>query len=132
MNSKTQKAWMSVVIWLGLVGATAFTSKATIDVFFQIVSTMFSGMVNGFSDLFSNYGLLFITILGIVLIFLIVSAWLGLVTYSFEVSEMIFAKEEDEEEEEASTQPGSVARYLAFAWGLFFIIFLVLPAVMQV
>ena len=38
MDSKlTQKGWMSVVIWLGLLGGTAYTSNATVNVFNAII-----------------------------------------------------------------------------------------------
>lgn len=133
MDSKlTQKGWMSVVIWLGLLGATAFTSNSTVNVFNAIIQALFSTLVTGIGDLFSNYGVLFATILGIVLIFLIISAWLGLVSYTFAVGQMVFGSEEDADDEaaDAADLPGSVARYLAFSWGLFFILFLVLPVVM--
>ncbi|MCB2178674.1 hypothetical protein KQH61_04585 [bacterium] len=136
MDSKlSQKAWMAVVVWLGLAAATAYTSKATADVFYTIVSTLFSSLTNGIGDLFTNYGLLFTVILSIVLIFLIVSAWLGVVSYTFEVGDLVFgnAKEDEEEDEDLADDitntVGTVARYLGFSWGLFFIIFLLLPAV---
>ncbi len=136
MDSKvSQKGWMAVVVWVGLLAGVAFTSNATVNVFNAIIQALFSTLTEGISSLFSNYGILFATLLGILLIFLIVSAWLGVVTFTFEVAEFVFGKkeegEEDEEEYEGlSTQPGSIVRYLAFAWGLFYIIFLVLPMVM--
>jgi len=134
MNSKlTQKGWMSVVIWLGLLAATAYTSNATVNVFNAIIQALFSTLTTGIGDLFSNYGVLFATILGIVLIFLLVSAWLGLVSYTFVVSEFIFGnddEEADEDDSDMSALPGQVARYLGFTWGLFFILFLILPMVM--
>lgn len=136
MNSKlTQKGWMAVVIWAGLLAATAYTSNATVNVFNAIVQALFSTLVNGISDLFSNYGVLFAVILGIVLIFLLISAWLGLVSFTFEVGEMVFGApvEDDEAEEQAEAVTaiiGQTARYLGFSWGLFFILFLILPVVM--
>ena len=74
MDSKlSQKGWMTVVSWLGLLGATAFTSKSIIDMFTAIIQTLFQTLQNGIGDLFSNYGVLFATILGIVLIFLVLT-----------------------------------------------------------
>lgn len=134
MNSKlTQKGWMSVVMWLGLFAGTAYTSNATVNVFNAIIQALFSTLTTGISDLFSNYGVLFATLLGIVLIFLLVSAWLGLVSFTFEVGELVFGKEEEDEDEaaEISALPGQVARYLGFSWGLFYIMFLILPLVMS-
>jgi hypothetical protein len=128
-----QKSWMAVVIWVGLLAGTAYTSNATVNVFNAIIQALFSTLTTGISDLFSNYGVLFATILGIVLIFLLVSAWLGLVSYTFEVGQLVFGKEEEEDDDEESAmsaQPGLVARYLGFAWGLFYILFLILPMVM--
>ncbi|NIW49337.1 MAG: hypothetical protein GWN30_32595 [Gammaproteobacteria bacterium] len=136
MNSKmNQKEWMSVVIWVGLLAGTAYTSNATVNVFNAIIQALFSTLQGGISDLFSNYGVLFAVILGIVLIFLIVSAWLGFVSYTFEVGSYVFGGSEDEEDEEEfvsemSALPGQVVRYLGFSWGLFFILFLILPMVM--
>ncbi len=132
MNSKlSQKGWMSVVIWLGLFAGTAFTSNSTINVFYTIIQAVFSVLTNGIADLFNNYGVLFAVVLGIVLIFLIVSAWLGLVSYTFLVGEMVLGdKEEDDDDDSGAELPGQVARYLAFTWGLLFIMFLILPVVM--
>ncbi len=136
MDSKlSQKAWMAVVVWLGLLAATAYTSNATVNVFNAIIQALFSSLVNGISDLFTNYGILFAVILSIVLIFLLVSAWLGVVSYTFEVGDLVFgnAKDEDEDEEQAediTNVVGQVARYLGFSWGLFYILFLILPVVM--
>ncbi|HKJ28056.1 MAG TPA: hypothetical protein VJ965_10485 [Anaerolineales bacterium] len=133
MDSKvSKKGWMSVVIWLGLVGATAYTSNATVNVFNGIIQALFSTLTTGIGDLFSNYGVLFATILGIVLIFLVLSAWLSLVSYTTAVGQLVFGDSEEAEEEElgAAELPGSVMRYLTFAWGLFFIMFLILPVVM--
>ena len=136
MNSKmNQKEWMSVVIWVGLLAGTAYTSNATVNVFNAIIQALFSTLQGGISDLFSNYGVLFAVILGIVLIFLIVSAWLGFVSYTFEVGSYVFGGSEDEDDEEEfvsemSALPGQIARYLGFSWGLFFILFLILPMVM--
>jgi hypothetical protein len=124
---------MSVVIWLGLLAGTAYTSNATINVFNAIIQALFSTLTTWIGDLFANYGVLFATILGIVLIFLLVSAWLGLVSYTFEVGNFIFGsddEDEDEDESELSALPGQVARYLGFTWGLFFILFMILPVVM--
>ncbi|MGD2027385.1 MAG: hypothetical protein PVI99_06170 [Anaerolineales bacterium] len=136
MNSKlTQKGWMAVVIWAGLLAATAYTSNATVNVFNAIIQALFSALTNGIADLFSNYGVLFAVILGIVLIFLLISAWLGLVSFTFEVGEMVFGDEVDEDEEEEQAEVvtstiGQTVRYLGFSWGLFFILFLILPVVM--
>lgn len=130
MSSKMQKSWMAVVIWVGLLAGTAYTSNATVNVFNAIIQALFSTLTTGISDLFSNYGVLFATILGIVLIFLLVSAWLGLVSYTFEVGSLVFGKDEEEQDDTMSAQPGIVARYLGFAWGLFYILFLILPIVM--
>lgn len=129
---------MSVATWLGLIGVTAFTSKSIIDLFTAIVQTLFQTLTNGIGDLFSNYGVLFATILGIVLIFLILSAWLSLVSYTYVVGQLIFGtaeKGEDEDEEEGDELDAvelfsGVVRYLTFSWGLFFILFLILPMVM--
>ena len=126
---------MSVVIWVGLLAGTAYTSNATVNVFNAIIQALFSTLQGGISDLFSNYGVLFAVILGIVLIFLIVSAWLGFVSYTFEVGSYVFGGSEDEDDEEEfvsemSALPGQIARYLGFSWGLFFILFLILPMVM--
>lgn len=136
MESKlSQKAWMAVAIWLGLLAATAYTSNATVNVFNAIIQALFSSLTNGISDLFSNYGILFAVILSIVLIFLLVSAWLGLVSFTFEVGDLVFGKAKDEEEEEDQAEDitavaGQIARYLGFSWGLFYILFLILPVVM--
>ncbi|HAY85406.1 MAG TPA: hypothetical protein DCY42_10935 [Chloroflexi bacterium] len=132
MDSKlTQKGWMSVVIWLGLLGGTAYTSNATVNVFNAIIQALFQTLTTGIADLFQNYGVLFATLLGIVLIFLLVSAWLGLVSYTFEVGNLVFGDDDEEDEDsEMSALPGQVARYLGFTWGLFYILFLILPMVM--
>jgi len=136
MESKlSQKAWMGVVVWLGLLGATAYTSNATVNVFNAIIQALFSALVNGISDLFTNYGVLFAVILSIVLIFLLVSAWLALVSFTFEVGDLVFGKakdgdEEEDQAEEMTTVAGQIARYLGFSWGLFYILFLILPVVM--
>lgn len=136
MNSKlSQKAWMAVVVWLGLLATTAYTSNATVNVFNAIIQALFSTMVNGISDLFTNYGVLFAVILSIVLIFLLVSAWLGLVSFTFEVGDLVFGKKDEEDEDddladEVTNTIGQVARYLGFSWGLFYILFLILPVVM--
>ena len=88
MDSKSsQKAWMAIVIWLGLTAATAYTSNATYTVFNAIISALFSALTNGISDLFTNYGVLFTVILSIVLIFLVVSAWLGVAYVVFFVTD---------------------------------------------
>jgi hypothetical protein len=128
----TNKSWMAVAIWAALLGATAYTSNATVNVFNAIIQTLFQTLVNGIGDLFSNYGVLFATLLSIGLIFLLISAWLGLVSYTFEIGNFVFGKGDDDEEEEADlfTLPGQVARYLGFSWGLFYILFLILPMVM--
>ena len=136
MDSKlSQKAWMAVVVWLGLLGATAYTSNATVNVFNAIIQALFSTLTNGIGDLFTNYGVLFAVILSIVLIFLLVSAWLGLVSFTFEVGDMVFGKADDEDDdddaaEDITTVVAQVARYLGFSWGLFYILFLILPVVM--
>ncbi|MFN2146183.1 MAG: hypothetical protein ACK2T7_12590 [Anaerolineales bacterium] len=131
-SKKSQKSWMAVVIWVALLAATAYTSNATVNVFNAIIQTLFQTLVNGIGDLFTNYGVLFATLLSIGLVFLLLSAWLGLVTYTFELGNLAFGKEEEEEEEEADifTLPGQIARYLGFSWGLFYILFLILPMVM--
>jgi len=132
MDSKlTQKGWMSVVIWLGLLAGTAYTSNATVNVFGALYQNLLSVLQTGIEDLFSNYGVLFATILAIVLIFLLVSAWLGFVSYTFEVGYFVFGDEDDEEEVDLTTQPGQVARYLGFSWGLFYILMLIFPMVMR-
>jgi hypothetical protein len=133
MDSKTtQKSWMAVVIWAALLGATAYTSNATVNVFNAIIQTLFQTLVNGIGDLFTNYGVLFATLLSIGLIFLLLSAWLGLVSYTFEIGSFVFGKEEDDEDNDADlfSLPGQIARYLGFSWGLFYILFLILPMVM--
>jgi hypothetical protein len=135
MDSKTnQKSWMAIVIWAALLGATAYTSNATVTVFNAIIQTLFQTLVNGISDLFSNYGVLFATLLGIGLVFLLLSAWLGLVSYTFEIGSFVFGKDEEDDDEEDDvdlfTLPGQIARYLGFTWGLFYILFLILPMVM--
>ena len=122
---------MAVVFWAALLGATTYTSNATVNVFNAIIQTLFQTLVNGIGDLFTNYGVLFATLLSIGLIFLLISAWLGLVSYTFEVGSFVFGKEEeDEEEADLFTLPGQIARYLGFSWGLFYILFLILPMVM--
>ena len=132
MDSKvSQKSWIAGMMWLGLLAATAYTSNATVNVFNAIIQTLFQTLVNGIGDLFSNYGVLFATLLSIGLVFLLVSAWLGLVSFTFEVGALVFGKEEEEEEESGlTTLPGQIARYLGFSWGLFYILFLILPMVM--
>jgi len=132
MDSKlSQKGWMSVVIWVGLLAGTAYTSNATVNVFNAIIQALFQTLGGEISNLFQNGGVLFATLLGIVLIFLLVSAWLGLVSYTFEVGELVFGSgSEDTEDSDLSALPGQVARYLGFAWGLFYILFLILPMVM--
>lgn len=133
MESKmTQKSWMAVVMWTGLLAATAYTSNATVNVFNAIIQALFQTLVNGIGDLFSNYGILFATLLSIGMVFLLVSAWLGLVSFSFEIGSMVFGKGDEEEEEESdlTTLPGQIARYLGFSWGLFYILFLILPMVL--
>lgn len=125
-NKLSQKGWQTIAIWLGLLAATAFTSDALYDAFYQIVSTLFSTIVGDFGALFQNYGVLFATILAIGLIFLLVSAWLNLVSFTFDIIDIVF---EAEEEVEDSVYPASVVRYLAFTWGLYFILFLILPVV---
>jgi len=122
---------MSVVIWLGLLAGTAYTSNATVNVFGALYQNLLSVLQTGIEDLFSNYGVLFATILAIVLIFLLVSAWLGFVSYTFEVGYFVFGDEDDEEEVDLTTQPGQVARYLGFSWGLFYILMLIFPMVMR-
>ena len=134
MDSKlTQKGWMAVALWAGLLAATAYTSNATVNVFNAIIQTLFQTLVNGIGDLFSNYGVLFATLLSIGLVFLLLSAWLGLVSFTFEVGYLVFGKKEEGEEDDEdglSTLPGQVARYLGFSWALFYILFLILPMVM--
>ena len=135
MDSKlSQKAWIAALMWAGLLAATAYTSNATVNVFNAIIQTLFQTLVNGIGDLFSNYGVLFATLLSIGLVFLLLSAWLGLVSFTFEVGALVFGNEEEEEEEiedsDISTLPGQIARYLGFSWGLFYILFLILPMVM--
>jgi hypothetical protein len=133
MDSKlSKKGWMSVVIWVGLVATTAFTSSSFAEYFNLNLQILYSTLTGGISDLFQNYGLLFATILAIGLIFLILSAWLDLVSYTFAVGQMVFGSEEEAEEEEsdAARLPGSVARYLAFSWGLYLILYLIYPFVL--
>ena len=133
MDSKhSQKAWIAALMWAGLLAATAYTSNATVNVFNAIIQTLFQTLVNGIGDLFSNYGVLFATLLSIGLVFLLLSAWLGLVSFTFEVGAMVFGKEEEDEDEDSdlTTLPGQIARYLGFSWGLFYILFLILPMVM--
>jgi hypothetical protein len=130
-SKKTEKSWMAVVIWVALLAATAYTSNATVNVFNAIIQTLFQTLVNGIGDLFTNYGVLFATLLSIGLVFLLLSAWLGVVSYTFEVGALAFGKEEEEEEEsDIFALPGQIARYLGFSWGLFYILFLILPMVM--
>ena len=87
MDSKlSQKGWIAVIIWAALLAAAAYTSNATVNVFNAIIQTLFQTLAGDISNLFSNYGVLFAVILAIGLVFLIVSAWLGLVSYTFEVS----------------------------------------------
>lgn len=127
MDSKlTQKGWQNIVIWVGLLAAAAFTSNAMVQIFFQIIDALFQTLAGDIGNLFANYGVLFATILGIALIFLIVMAWLSLVSYTFDITDIVF---EAEEEVEESSYPSTVVRYLAFTWGLFFILFLTLPFV---
>jgi len=124
---------MAVALWAGLLAATAYTSNATVNVFNAIIQTLFQTLVNGIGDLFSNYGVLFATLLSIGLVFLLLSAWLGLVSFTFEVGYLVFGKKEEGEEDDEdglSTLPGQVARYLGFSWALFYILFLILPMVM--
>jgi hypothetical protein len=123
-NKLTQKGWQSVVIWLGLVAATVYTSNALISMFGQIIEYLFTALAGDIGLLFQNYGTLFATILGIGMIFLIVTAWLNLVSFTFDVIDIVF---EAEEEVEDSVYPASVIRFLAFTWGLFYILFLILP-----
>ena len=133
MDSKlSKKGWMAVVIWVGLIAAAAFSSNAFAEYFNLNLQILYSTLVNGISDLFTNYGMLFATILAIVLIFLVVSAWLDLVSYTFAVGQIVFGSEEEAEEEEddAARLPGSVARYLAFSWGLYLIMYLIYPFVL--
>ena len=138
MDTKmTQKNWLAVIMWAGLLAATAYTSNAILNVFNAIIQALFQGLAGDISNLFKDYGLLFATILGIGLIFLLLSTWLGLVTYTFEIGSLVFGKEKeednnDDDDEESSlvSLPGQVARYLAFTWGLFYILFLILPLVM--
>lgn len=135
MESKmNQKSWMAVVIWVALLAATAYTSNATVNVFNAIIQTLFQTLVNGIGDLFTNYGVLFATLLSIGLVFLLVSAWLGVVSYTFEIGEFVFRKEADDDDEEYDNDlfslPGQVTRFLGFSWGLFYILFLILPMVM--
>lgn len=134
MDTKmTQKNWLAVIVWAGLLAATAYTSNAILNVFNAIIQALFQGLAGDISNLFKDYGLLFATILGIGLIFLLLSTWLGLVTYTFEIGSLVFGKENEEDEDEESSLvalPGQVARYLAFTWGLFYILFLILPLVM--
>ena len=115
-----------VVIWVGLIAAAAYTSNAMIGIFGQIIEALFGTLAGDFAALFTNYGVLFITILAIVLIFLLVSAWLNLVSYTFDITDVIF---ESEEVVEDSTYPAAAVRYLAFSWGMFFVLFLILPMV---
>ena len=133
MDSKlTQKGWMSVAIWLGLFAGTAYTSNSTINVFGALYQNLLSVLQTGIGDLFSNYGVLFATVLAIVLIFLLVSAWLGFVSYSFEVGNLVFGDDdEDDDDTDFLTLPGQVARYLGFSWGLFYILMLIFPMVMR-
>ena len=131
MDSKlSQKGWIAVVIWAGLLAVAAYTSNATVNVFNAIIQTLFQTLAGDISNLFSNYGVLFAVILAIGLVFLVVSAWLGLVSFTFEVGAFVFGDEEDEEEADLTTLPGQIARYLGFSWGLFYILFLVLPMVL--
>lgn len=131
MDSKlSQKGWIAVILWAGLLAAAAYTSNATVNVFNAIIQTLFQTLAGDISNLFSNYGVLFAVILAIGLVFLVVSAWLGLVSYTFEVASFVFGDEEDGEEADLMTFPGQVARYLGFSWGLFYILFLVLPMVL--
>lgn len=132
-NKLTQKNWLAVIVWAGLLAATAYTSNAILNVFNAIIQALFQGLAGDIANLFKDYGLLFATILGIGLIFLLLSTWLGLVTYTFEIGSLVFGKEKEEDEDEESSMvslPGQVARYLAFTWGLFYILFLILPLVM--
>jgi hypothetical protein len=125
-NKLSQKGWQSIIVWLGLLAATVYTSEKLYEPFYQIVSTLFNAIVGDFGALFQEYGLLFATILAIGLIFLIVSAWLNLASFTFDIIDIVF---EAEEEVEDSVYPAGVVRYLAFTWGLYFILFLILPMV---
>ena len=137
MDSKlSQKGWLAVMLWAGLLAVTAYTSNATVNVFNAIIQTLFQTLVNGIGDLFTNYGVLFATLLSIGLVFLLLSAWLGLVSFTFEVGHLVFGKQEEEEDEDdedesdLTTLPGQITRYLGFSWALFYILFLILPMVM--
>jgi len=139
MNSKlSQKGWMSVVVWLGLFAGTAFSSAVTLGLsVFPInigVFSMILQFLNGFATLdalLKDYSALFVLFLGLILIFLLISAWLYLVSYTFEVSNLIFGDEEEDDEEESGlfTLPGQITRYLGFSWGIIFIFFLIIPLV---
>lgn len=126
-NKLSQKGWQNVVIWIGLVAAVIYTSNSMVSIFGQITNLLGQQLAGDIANLFSNYGLLVITIFAIGLLFLLVSAWLNLVSFTFDVIDIVF---EAEEEVEDSAYPASVIRYLAFTWGLFYIIFLVLPVIL--
>jgi hypothetical protein len=121
------KKLSTVVIWVGLLAAALYTSNAMIGIFGQIIDAVFSTLGGDIANLFSNLRLLFATLLGIGLIVLLIMAWLNLVSYTYDVTDIIF---EAEEEVEDSTYPAAVVRYLSFSWGLFFVLFFVLPFVM--
>jgi hypothetical protein len=126
---------------------TAFTSNALTDVFSGIISTIYQMIGGDVSELFRNFGALFLAILSLVLIFLIFNAWRNMVSLTFElvlafsdqVEGLLFlnlvdfaqGKEEDELDIPKSSLPSAVMRDLAFTWGLFFITYFVLPFLLQ-
>ena len=140
MDSKlTQKGWMSVILWLGLLVGTGFTSAVTLGLsVFPINIGVFSLLFQYFGNftaldaLLKDYSALFILFLGLILIFLLISAWLYLVSFTFEVSNLVFGDDDEEDDDEDSglfSLPGQITRYLGFAWGIIFIFFLIIPLV---
>lgn len=128
MDSKlSQKGWQNVVIWVGLVAASMFTSNSMVSIFGQITNILGNALAGDIANLFADFKVLFVTILTIVLLFLIIMVWLNLVSYTYDVIDIVFAAEEEVEE---TSYPTSVLRYLAFTWGLFYLIFLIIPVVL--
>lgn len=137
-----QDKWIGVVVWGVLAVGLLFTSNAMIDIFNSLISAVFSRINAGVASLFSDLPSLFVLLLALILLLALLNAWRNLVSLTFELVLAFSGKADGDlfegllnfssDEEDAypkSSLPSSVLRDLAIVWGLFYLIFLVLPLV---
>lgn len=134
----------AVIIWVALLAALVYSSNAMMATFNSLFQAIFQRLGSLGGTLFSDRPTAAMFFLGVVLVILLVNAWRNLVSMTFELVLAFSGKLEgsafegllnfssdDEDSLPTSSLPSAVLRDLAIVWGLFFLIFLLLPVVLS-